>query len=135
MIELRGAICSGHGGSNQCIPLQLRFFKDALPEIIPMRHATINVQLETLIPRLKYDFETPLVKWVESYVPEKFAFIKAGFLPKAERFQNPVSCLLYFPSSSPHRANPFMLEIITQPLDLTGVVKCSVYLKQGSILT
>jgi hypothetical protein len=135
VIVFRGMICSGYGESNKSIALQLRFFKDALPEIIAMRHATINVQLETALPQLKYDFKTPLVQWTTNYVAETFSFLKAWFLPDADRFKVPVACLLYFSSSSPHRANPLKLEIITQSLDLTGVGKCFVYLKPASIVS
>jgi hypothetical protein len=128
---LRGTIRNGYGRASQCLPLQIKLFAKGLPEISSMYPGTINVELENPVHFLKYDYET-IEKWHEIFFPEKFSFIKASFWPDAERFKNSVPCLLCFPSTSPHRLNPFILEVITEKLDLTGVTKCSVQFNQQS---
>ena len=102
-----------------------------MPEILSMRHATLNVELENPVHFLKFDVAIPNVQWIQNYPPETFRFIRASLLPESDKFKNPLPCLLYFPSLSPHRLNPFMLEIITGPLNLVGVEKCSVHLSQS----
>jgi hypothetical protein len=117
--------------AKQCLPSQIKFFKDKLPEITSMYSGgTLNVDLENPIRFLRYEYVFPKVKWDENRPAEDISFVKAGILPHADRFKNPVPCLLYFAETSSHRLNPFMLEIIIEKLDLAGVKECSVYFSQ-----
>ncbi|MGA3144506.1 MAG: hypothetical protein ABSF10_16015 [Verrucomicrobiota bacterium] len=127
MTILRGKVCRGFGKAGSCLPDQIKHLKDSLPEITSMyTRGTLNVELENPVRFSVYDFIFPNVKWREDYPPETFKIIKARLLLEVENNKPAVPCLLYFPSTSTHRANPFMLEIITEKLDLTGVNECFV---------
>jgi hypothetical protein len=125
---IKGTICKGFGRASTAIPLQVKFFVSGVPEIASMKHATINVELENPIHFLKYDFVTRC-EWRPQF-EETFSFIRAAFWPHAERFFSPSPCLLIFPETSPHRLNPFMVEVITQEMNLSGVENCSIHFRQ-----
>jgi hypothetical protein len=130
---INGKLCKGKGIASQCLPHQFPFFKERCPEVISMyAGGTINVELEKPVRFLKYDFIFPKLKWHEAYNPETVALIKAGLLPAAERFKIPIPCFLYFAETSPHLKNPFKLEVITEMLDLAGVIECSIHICQPS---
>jgi CTP-dependent riboflavin kinase len=126
---IKGKLCKGFGEAKKCLPSQIKFFKEKLPEITSMySDGTLNVDLENPIRFLRYECVFPKLKWDENRPAEDIAFVKASILPQSDRFKNPVPCLLYFAETSSHRLNPFMLEIITEKLDLAGVKECSVFL-------
>jgi len=131
MTIIKGRICNGYGEAKKCLPVQIKFFRDRLPEIDSMySEGTLNIDLENPIRFLKYEHVFPKLKWAEDRVAETIAFIKAGILPHSDRFTHPVPCLLYFAETSSHQLNPFMLEVITEKLDLTGVQECSICFDQ-----
>jgi hypothetical protein len=131
MTTIKGRFCNGYGMAKKCLPAQVKFFRDKLPEIDSMySDGTLNVDLENPIRFLRYEYVFPKIKWAEDRDAETIAFIKAGILPHSVRFKDPVQCLLYFAESSSHQLNPFMLEVVTEKLDLIGVQECSIYFSQ-----
>lgn len=131
MTIVKGRFRKGYGMAKKCLPAQIRFFRDKLPEIDSMySDGTLNIDLENPIRFFRYDYVFEKIKWAEDRDPETIALIKAGILPHSGRFMHPVQCLLYFAETSSHRLNPFMLEVVTEKLDLTGVQECSIYFSQ-----
>jgi hypothetical protein len=131
MTTIKGTICKGLGRASGCLALQIPYLIEDFPELASMRPSTINVELETPVHFAKFDCEKTF-KWHPQVPPETFKIMRACFFPESGKVFSPVPCLLYYSSTSPHSVNPFMVEVITHPLDLNGVATCSLHIKQPS---
>ena len=132
MFTINGTIiCNGYGRASSALKIQIPLISKIVPEIQSMHPGTINVQLENPLSVARFDEEVKDLEWRPGYI-ESFGIVRAEFLPEGKKFKSPVPCLLYFPSTSPHRLNPFMVEVITEKLDLELVSKCSLLFNQPS---
>ena len=127
-MKIRGKIFSGLKGAAPSLKLQEPFLKQYIPEISTLFFGTINVRLEFPISVATYDVETPSIEWQKDRW-ERFRIIRASIelcAPNARA----VPCLLYFAEKSPYHFEPYIIEVVTQQLDLSQARECFIILDQ-----
>lgn len=127
MIKIRGIIQHGHGRAAGCVEQQKQILKDYVPEIFRMFSGTINIKLESALSFAKFDIETPPLNWSPGCT-ERFQIARASFQLCEPGFGSPVPCLLYYAETSPHRSDPFLVEVVTQKLNKNGTTECLIFL-------
>ena len=111
VINIKGTIVKGIGAAKQTLRLHMPYFVQLFPEIKDCHLGSINLKLEVGLRVFDPDFTTPLIPWAGP-PGEQFSFLRI-------EFEGPIGtphrrAWIYMPHGSPHRYNPFSVEVITK---------------------
>ena len=129
MLIIPGKIVRGHGVASQTLALQMPFFGKAHPELKACRCATINVSLECQLEVISPSFKIGPLDWSGDGIGELFGFVKIHF----EVDESETDAWIYIPYRSPHRSNPYQVEILAPPLVLKETETCRVHLTASKV--
>ncbi|MDP9173320.1 MAG: hypothetical protein M3O30_05580 [Planctomycetota bacterium] len=135
MIEIHGQIIDGLGLATRFLKKQLPLICREFPELKKCRPGTINIELETPLRIERPDYITRKINWGEQ--KEVFHFTRAEFelLPPGPARPGPrpvYGAWIYGPQNSPHRTNPFIIEIICERrIELRGRPPCRIRLDRA----
>lgn len=116
-LKINGKIIKGRGSAATALRMQHPYFLHLLPELTSYYLATLNVELEEALYVTAWDFETQPIYWFEPNpsFKEKFSFMRVRLIYNGDLTINAV---LYHPDKSPHRENPYVIELIAPYLQL-----------------
>ncbi|MDP3042569.1 MAG: hypothetical protein Q8N62_07635 [Candidatus Omnitrophota bacterium] len=129
MIIIEGRIVTGMGCARYNLKFQMPFFIEVFPEIKDCYLGSINVELGKPLKIFNPDFETNSIKWSpdDKNFEEKFSFTRIKF----EIEEQLVDAWIYGPHKSPHRVNPFYIEIIAPEIKLGNNKLCRIHLDKN----
>ena len=127
MVIIDGQITSGTKSAHNNIPKQIPHIEKEFPEVKDCKHATINVILDCQIEIIAPDYVTTPIKW-DSGRREMFGFVRVGF--EVVGGTGVIDAWIYIPYNSDHRMNPYVVEILTTPIDLEGAKECRIYVRR-----
>jgi len=126
-----GIIVDGMKSASQNLEWQMPYFLEVFPEIKNCYLGSINVKLQQPSKRLLTpDFETHPIKWhhIHKDLEEKFSFTRIRFEAIGLSNNQLVDAWIYDPHNSPHRLNPFQVEIIARKIEIGDNKLCRIYL-------
>ena len=125
MISINGRVLKGKSESQNTLREQLPFFQECFPEVGTCKPGTLNIRLEKPLAILTPDFTTGPIPWHPalrlSKKGEIFQFIRTSLILEG---QEPVPAWIYRAQFSPYRDDPFLVEVIAQPLKFHGLPSC-----------
>jgi hypothetical protein len=129
MVELRGKIVRGYGWATGFLKLQIPLICEEFPEIAKCHRGSINVMLDAPLRIKRPDFVTKKIDWGEQKEVFHFTRIEFQLLP-SKRLKNAqprkFKAWIYGPQNSPHRPNPFHVEVIARKIDLKRAKRCCI---------
>jgi CTP-dependent riboflavin kinase len=131
MVIIEGKIVKGYGAARQNLEWQMPYFIKTFPEIKDCYLGSINLELLRPLKILTPDFTTDPIKWHPGYpnLEERFGFtrIKLETVNSADN-SSIVAAWIYDPHNSPHRPDPFYVEIIAPEISLDDIKLCKIHL-------
>jgi hypothetical protein len=131
LITIIGHIRSGLGKASGFLVHQLPHIEKEFSEVAACRRGSINVELDVPLLVLVPDHRTKPIAWMPGS-PFKEVFDLLRIELEAPPDAPPLPAWLYIPHGSPHRRTLKIHEIITTPLDLTGVKSCRIKIKRST---
>jgi len=131
MVIIEGKIVNGYGAARQNLEWQMPYFIEVFPEIKGCYLGSINLELVKPLKILMPDFTTGPIKWhpVHINLEERFSFIRIKLETVNSAGNNSVvDAWIYDPHNSPHRPDPFYVEIIAPKIELSNVGLCRVHI-------
>jgi hypothetical protein len=129
MLTIDGKIVSGLGAATKTVALQLPHIQKVFPEISQCHPGTVNVIIDAQFEVVSPDFVTDPIKWHPDprSLPEMFGFFRIRFeVPAANINQD---AWIYIPYGSPHRKNPYHVEVLAAKLTLQGQTDCKIHIR------
>lgn len=122
---LAATIVSGLGAASRNLSLQLPLLAADFPEIASCYPGTINVRFSQSLTITRPDHRSAPLAWVpERSTTEVFDLVRVQLeLPP---HHPPSAAWLYVAHRSPHRANPFVHELIAARQDPQGATGCRI---------
>lgn len=131
MIIISGRIVAGLGAASRTLKFQMPFFIQAHRELEKCLPRTINVILDSQIEIIPAFVVGPIT-WHERERPELFGFRSIVFeLPELSL---QTDAWLYLPYNSPHRTNPFHVEVLAPELQLADTRACRIQIGNGKVI-
>ncbi len=127
MLTIDGKIVSGLSAASTTVAMQLPLIQQVYPDVAQCHPGTINVILDAQLEVVSPDFVTDPIKWHQNGLPEMFGFLKIRFEVAAANINR--DAWVYIPYGSPHRKNPYYVEILAQKLPLQGQTDCKVHIR------
>lgn len=121
MIRIKGQIQSGIGRAQNMLPQQKPFLRTYVQDIDNFFNGTINVLLERPLIIFRPEILTPDFTYSNGK-KERFGFQKIKF----EVGDNEHDAWIYIPYCSPHRSNPFLVEIIGKTIQHSPLDYCHI---------
>jgi hypothetical protein len=115
MVEISGRIIRGYGWATGYLGKQIPLIAKEFPEIRRCHRGSINVRLDRALRIKRPDFVTSEIDW--GVMREVFHFTRIELeIPgkKPRRYK----AWIYGPQNSPHRGDPFHVEVIAQKIAL-----------------
>jgi hypothetical protein len=131
MVIIPGNMVRGLGKATQALQLQMPEFVEVCPELSKCRIGTINVILECQLEVISPDFVIGPIDWCGDGVGESFGLLGVCFEVIEPRSET--DAWIYIPYGSPHRLNPYYVEILAPPLSLGCSSACKVHLTAGKV--
>jgi hypothetical protein len=129
VIIIPGRIVSGLGAASKTITMQMPHFVQSHPELGKCLQRTINVVLQCQLEIISPSFLIGPIKWHPNGPAELFGFRSIIFELPEHRLQT--DAWLYMPYLSPHRANPFHVEVLAPELQIEGINGCAIHIEGG----
>jgi hypothetical protein len=130
MVTIPGTITRGLGKAAQTVQKQMPYFLKVCPELKSCRCATINVILECQLEVISPDLLVGPIVWSPGF-SELFGLLKIRF--EVDEPRSEAEAWIYIPYGSPHRLNPYHVEILAPPLSLEGSPTCKIKLAAGKV--
>ena len=125
MVQLEGKIVRGYGWATKYLKIQIPLIAKEFPEIEVCHRGSINVLLDTPLRIHHPDHITRRINW--RVMKEIFHFTRIEFqLAAALRRNIWHRAWIYGPQNSPHRPNPFYIEVILPKIDLRRSRRCRI---------
>lgn len=117
MLKLDGRIVSGRGSATVALAMQQAYFLHLLPMLSDYHLATINIKLDEALFVSEWNLESPAIFWFKPNpsFKEKFSFMHVDLVYNGNQISD---AILYHPHKSPHRENPYVIELIAPYLQL-----------------
>ncbi|MGA3066793.1 MAG: hypothetical protein ABSF29_08105 [Tepidisphaeraceae bacterium] len=125
MVRIEGEIVRGYGWATRYLKIQIPLIAKQFPEIEVCHRGSINVLLDTPLRIDRPDFVTRRIDWGK--MKEVFHFTRIEFeliggRARARRHR----AWIYGPQNSPHRTNPFYIEVIAPKIALGRARRCGI---------
>ena len=126
MFIVEGKIIDGYGAASPNIKWQMPLLISAFPEIKDCYRGSINLELAKPIKIITPDFTSKPIKWFpdRNDIEEEFSFTRIKF----ENNSSLTAAWIYDPHNSPHRRDPFHLEIIAPLIQLRRDKVCRIHI-------
>lgn len=122
---LAASIVPGLGAASRNLSLQLPLLAAHFPEIASCHPGTINVRFGQPLTIARPDHRSAPLAWVpERTATEVFDLVRVELELPPDR--PPTAAWLYVAHRSPHRADPFVHELIAARQDLQGTTECRI---------
>lgn len=129
---LPARIVPGLGVASRNLRLQLPLIAKRFPEVADCYPGTINVRFEQALTVEHPDHRSPALAWVPGrLVREVFEFVRVEL--ELEGHPAAIPAWLYVAQDSPHRATPYIHEVIAARQDLQGVTACRIRIAPGAV--
>jgi hypothetical protein len=131
MVEIHGQIIDGLGLASRFLKKQLPLICREFPELKKCHFGSINIRLDTPLRIERPDFVTRKINWGEQKEIFHFTRIELELLPPlpARVGARPShAAWIYGPQNSPHRTDPFVIEVIAGKINLHGRLPCRIRL-------
>lgn len=135
MIEIHGQIIDGLGLATKFLKKQLPLICREFPELKKCHYGSINIRLDSPLRIERPDFVTRKINWGEQKEIFHFTRIELELLPPGPAKTGPrpaYSAWIYGPQNSPHRTDPFIIEIIAQKINVRGRPPCRLRVERHS---
>jgi hypothetical protein len=131
MVRIEGKIVRGYGWATKFLKTQIPLIAREFPEIKICHRGSINVLLDTPLQINRPDFITRRIDWGE--MKEVFHFTRIEFELLGGR-RRPVRhrAWIYGPQNSPHRTNPFHIEVIAPKIALGRTRRCRIRIDRAA---
>jgi hypothetical protein len=119
MLEISGRIIRGYGWATGYLAKQIPLIARQFPEIKNCHRGSINVRLKNPLRITRPDFATSEIDW--GVMKEVFHFTRIQFeIPAKGSGKKPrrFKAWIYGPQNSPHRGDPFHVEVIARKIPL-----------------
>jgi hypothetical protein len=126
MVEIEGRIVRGFGWATGFLKKQIPLICREFPEIARCHRGSINVRLNRPLRIRRPDFVTTKIDWGEQQEIFHFTRIQFQLLPRGKKPGRWVNAWIYGPQNSPHRPDPFYIEVIARKLDLVQSKRCRI---------
>ncbi len=123
MVTLDGNIINGLGAATRTISMQMPHLEKQIPDLRGWHQATINVVLDGQLEVTSLDFATTPIVWQSGARPEMFGFKKITFENNGTSYDG----VLYIAYNSPHRSNPYYVEVMLQSKVTIVGTKCKIH--------
>jgi hypothetical protein len=135
MIAIQGTRTKGLGDATRNLAKQLPLIVEQFPEVADCHRGSINLRLDTPLRIEKPDFITHKINWGDQR--EVFHLTRIKIIPSLQSAVANASypAWIYGPQNSPHRTNPFLVEIISQRLDIDGVTRFALQIERDDVRT
>lgn len=132
MVTITGKITRGLGAATETLRNQWPHFLNVCPELAACHRATINVILDSQLEVISPDFVIGPIVWSPDPSGELFGLQRIRFEliePSSE-----VQAWLYIPYKSPHRLNPYYIEVIAPKLTIQKSPACRVHVTSAKVI-
>lgn len=119
-MRIKGELRKGYNVARYTLRRQMPFLTEYLPELESCHPGTLNIQLATPLLILAPDIRTPRIKWAPDFPRESFQFTKIGLEVLSSGQTRVIPAWIYASSLSPHRGDPFSIEVVAPYLALDG---------------
>ena len=116
MIKIKGYITNNSGAETSNVAGQLPLIAKEFPEVEVCHKGTINILLTMPLIVLKADYQTTAIQWLgKNAAGEIFDMLRIEF--EVTRINKKIQAWIYIPHWSPHRAKPWVHEVIAPYCD------------------
>ena len=119
MNSIYGVIVSGMGAARNSIAKQKQFLTPYCPDLSGCHEATLNVYLMSPLRILRWDIKTDIIEWKPG-AREWFKLLRIEFSYDGRDAPGWV----YQAQHTPHRRNPFLVELLLPKFDLSEEKLC-----------
>ena len=131
MIEVLGHIVRGGGWATKNLGKQLPLIAAKFPEVAQCYHGSLNVRLCSPLRIEKPDFVTEPINWGQQTEVFHFTRIQFELLRSGENIIAH-DAWIYGPQNSPHKKSPFLIEVITKRIELSGESRCRIRIDRNT---
>jgi hypothetical protein len=129
MVRLEGKIVPGYGWATKYLKRQIPLIAKEFPEIDVCHRGSINVLLKTPLRVEHPDHITRRINWGK--MREVFHFTRIEFQLIGPGRGSWHRAWIYGPQNSPHRPNPFHIEVIAPRISLGRSRRCRIRIDRG----
>ena len=130
MVQIEGRIVRGYGWATKYLKIQIPLIVRQFPEIDVCHRGSINVLLDTPLRINRPDFITRRIDW--GRMKEVFHFTRIEFQLLNGRKTVKHRAWIYGPQNSPHRTNPFHIEVIAPKIALGRTKRCRIRIDRAA---
>jgi hypothetical protein len=125
MVQIDGKIVPGYGWATKYLKTQIPLIAKEFPEIQICHRGSMNILLKTPLRIEHPDHITRRIDWGK--MKEVFHFTRIEFQLLSPGKKNPWhNAWIYGPQNSPHRVNPFHIEVIAPKISLGRSRRCRI---------
>jgi hypothetical protein len=124
MVQIEGKMIRGFGWATKYLKIQIPLIAKEFPEVDVCHRGSINVILDTPLLIENPDHITRKINW--RIMKEVFHFTRIQFQLIGPRKSPWHRAWIYGPQNSPHRVNPFHIEVIAPKIPLGRWRRCRI---------
>ena len=121
-MRIWGELVKGWGAAAGTVKKQLPKLVKYEPRLKDCHHGTINVRLDEPLFVRQWDTVTDPIRWHDEDTGngERFGLLSVTFIHRSTN----TPAWIYDPHGSPHRADPFLVEVLAPKLDVQHGDRC-----------